>query len=1121
MYLPLIIASLVVGLVILINRVYTHGCRVAGVNMKTLQAVFRITLWFVSVALTACKPGEERPMDTLFTSLSPDESGITFINENFEDQNHNILLYEYFYNGGGVGLADVNNDSLVDIYFTSNQGVNKLYLNKGDLEFEDITSKAGVSGGAGWKTGVSFVDINADGYIDIYVCKSGDQPPSGRRNILYINNHDLTFTDQAEAYGLADDGYTTQAVFFDYDRDGDLDAFILNHSRLTISNSYDIAKRNSNQRVPYVGNRLLRNDNGRFTDVSDASGVYGPASNYGLGVAVADFNKDQWPDLYISNDYTGKDKMLMNNHNGIFVESSDSLLTHMSQFSMGVDVADVNNDGWDDIFSLDMLPENNRRQKELLWPNKYDVYSAMVRNGLHHQYMRNMLHMNNGDGSFSETGQLNGVSNTDWSWSALIADYDLDGRQDLFVTNGFKREFINNDFLKYKADLLFKARKGQKVDKIADLVQRMPSNKVHNYIFHNEEDEGFKDVSASWGFGEATLSNGAAYGDLDNDGDLDLVTSQLDDVARVYRNNSHSKNFLKVRLAGADQNLNGVGGKVSVFTSGRRMTRTLQPVRGFQSSVEPALHFGLDTITVVDSVEVIWPRGEREVFRNVKANQILTCFQKDAKAWDVHIGTEVRFKVDRNAIAFRHQENEFVDYRVQPLLPRPFSTNGPAVASGDVNGDGRMDLYIGGAKDQAGAILMQQVDGSFKTSTQPDLIEDTESENVDAVFADVDNDGDADLYVVNGGFEFQPGHPLLQDKLYKNDGKGNFERSELPELRFSGSCVRPADIDRDGDLDLFIGNRVVPGRYPEPVESYVLVNDGHGIFTKGDVIVKGLVTDAVWADLDNDRTAELIVVGEWMAVKVYKNVSGKLKDESSRFVPAGTEGWWNKVIAADFDKDGDMDLVAGNFGMNNQYKATPSRPAVVDFGDFDRNGSVDPIISYYIGDDLFPSATRDELIDQLPPMRKKYNDYASYAEVNTEVLLKDKLFTSAIRLTANTLMTSYLRNDDGKLTVVALPLSLQVAPVCALAAADVDHDGNLDLITGGNIHKISTRFGKATGNFGTVLRGDGKGNFQTWRSEESGICVKGEVRSIRFENNRLYYFRNDDSPVVYRSSFRD
>ncbi|HEY9007791.1 MAG TPA: VCBS repeat-containing protein [Ohtaekwangia sp.] len=1069
-----------------------------------------------------CTAPEKTDKQPLFTKLTAEETGISFSNVNTETPARNIFTYEYFYNGGGVALGDINNDSLVDIYFSANQGPGKLYLNKGNFQFEDITSKAGVAAASGWKTGVSMVDFNADGLLDIYVCKSAEDHPLFRVNLLFINNGDLTFTDKAAAYGLNDDSYTTQASFFDYDKDGDLDALLLNHSRLVISNSYDISTRYKD-RVRYVGNRFFRNDGGKMTDISDSAGIHGPASNYGLGVAGGDLNNDDWIDLYTTNDYTEKDKLLLNQHGLFFKDAGDSLLTHISQFSMGVDIADFDNDGWLDIVTLDMLPESNARQKEFYWPDRYDVYATMVKNGLHHQYMRNMLQHNNGNGTFTEMGQLAGISNTDWSWAVLAADFDNDGLQDLFVSNGFKRNFTSNDFLRYEADKTLKAKRGFSTNELAEALNKVPSTKSHNYLFRNTGNNLFQDVSFDWGFNREALTNGAAYADLDNDGDLDLVTNQLDEPAGIYRNNQEKlmhNHFLRVKLVGNDKNTAGIGAQVTIFQQGAIQKKYVWPTRGFQSSVEPMLLFGLGKNETIDSLYVEWPRGEVQHIKHLKADQTIMLWQKNATAKNaIHVNKPVLFSRAEEVIKFKHTENDFIDFKVQSLLPRMYSTTGPALAAGDVNKDGLPDLYIGGAKNQAGVLFLQDKNNGYIQHKV--FTEDAASEDVDAVFFDMDNDGDQDLYVVTGGYEFALNDKAMLDKLYRNDGKGNFNRVTLPEFYGSGSCVRPADIDSDGDLDLFVGGRITPGKYPQAPESYILVNDGHGKFSMATQDIapalqsSGMITDACWSDLNKDNRPDLIVVGEWMPITIYINEQGKLADKSHDYIKGETAGWWNCIQAGDFDNDGDPDFAVGNFGMNNQFKPSLSRPMSLYYADFDSNGSIDPLMNYFIGDHSYPMPTRDELTDQLPSFKKRFPDYKSYTTATIETILKPEELAKSGKLTAYTLATCYLQNTGNELKLTPLPIETQVAPVFSFTVLDANEDGKPDLLALGNLSATRSRFGKAVGNFGVLLFGDGKGGFVKVPPSSSGLCVRGDARHAIWDGRRIVIGINNQRPEVY------
>ena len=1073
----------------------------------------------------SCSKKEE----TLFTKLSTSTTGIDFNNKNHETELSNILSYEYFYNGGGVALGDINNDGLVDIYFTSNIFENKLYLNQGNFKFKDITSQSGTACEVGWKTGVTMADVNGDGFLDIYVCRSASPNSDRRKNILLINNGDLTFTDRAKEHNLDDSSYSTQAAFFDYDNDGDFDLFLLNHSLLELSNSFSIAVKNSNVRFPEVGNKLYRNDGGLFRDVSDDMGVYGSAFNYGLGVSLSDINNDGWVDIYAGCDYTGRDRLLLNEQGKFFRDVTHEQLTHISKFTMGTDIADINGDGWMDILTLDMLPEDNFRQKQLMGSDPYDVHSAMVKNGLHAQYMRNMLHLNNGDGTFSEIGQLAGIANTDWSWGALIQDYDNDGVPDVFISNGFKRDLTNNDFAKFKvAQEISEARKLGKETSALDVIERMKENRIPNYVFKGNGDLTFTNATTLWGFHQATITNGVAYADLDNDGDLDLVTNNMNEKAGLYRNNSErlKNNFLSVRLAG-EKNTFGVGARVAVFASGKKFTREQLPVRGFQSTVDNTLHFGLGKIAAIDSVWVHWPGGKETILKSVSINTVVIVPENEVvttalsgQTSNTGVTPLTQF-LSIDTIYSGARENDFTDFNTQPLLPRMYSTQGPAMTVGDVNKDGTKDIYIGGPKGKPGKLFLGNKKGQFTESKQPAFNDAIEAEEIDAVFSDMDADGDLDLYVVTGGYEFEVGDSALNDMLYENDGHGNFAIRKLLPIPQSGSCVRPVDFDGDSDLDLFVGGRIIPGRYPETPSSYMLINDGKGNFSihdlyTGTISKPGMVTDAAWMDLNGDNRQDLVVVGEWMPVKVFINTSSGFEDQSAKFFPQPTSGFWNCILAEDFDRDGDPDLIIGNYGLNHQARASQSQPISMYYADFDSNGSVDPILDYLVMDKSYPYPTRDELMQQVPSFKKRFIDYKSYSVASiSDVLTSHELKTSQ-KMEVSTLQSSYFRNDNGRFEMLALPLPFQFAPLFALALADVNEDGHWDFISGGNLSAARARTGKLTGSYGMVAYGDGKGNFRPISSLESGLCIKGDVRHLVYDKGTLLAAVNNVGVIQFK-----
>jgi hypothetical protein len=784
---------------------------------------------------------------------------------------------------------------------------------------------------------------------------------------------------------------------------------------------------------------------------------------------------------------------------------------------MGSDIADINNDGLMDIYTLDMLPEDNRRQKQLFGSDRYDVYAAMVKSGLHSQYMRNMLHLNNGDGTFSEIGQLAGVANTDWSWSALIADYDNDGIQDLFVSNGFKRDLTDNDFAKFKAqEEIILARKSGKKKSFLEVIDKFTENKIPNYIFQGNGDLTFTKRSVEWGIDEPSLTNGAAYGDLDNDGDLDLVLNNINEHAGIYRNNSETllkNNYLQVHLSGKDQNTFALGAKVSLFTGDQKIVRELLPVRGFQSSVDPVLHFGLGSIEQIDSLHIRWPTGEFQVLKNVTANQKLQIKEEEGKTIPQRLSPATTYFLKKeNVIDFTYRENNFTDFHVQALLPRMYSTQGPAMASADVNNDGLSDIFVGGAKGQAGELFIQDKNGNYKRTWQALLAQ--HSEDVAAAFFDMDNDGDRDLYVVSGGYEYAVNDKYLEDHLYENDGKGNFRSKGLPSFLSSGSCVRPSDVDSDGDTDLFVGGRIIPGRYPEKPESYMLLNDGKGNFSIDSALspqlkLAGMVTDAVWVDLNKDKQEDLIVVGEWMPIRVFINSNGKFTDHSARYVKTKTEGLWNCIIAEDFDGDGDKDFVAGNYGLNSQMKVSAEKPATLVYSDFDNNGSVDPLLSYFIMDRSYPYPTRDELSEQLPSFKKRFTDYKSYSDASIEDVLSKQEVASAEKLIAYRCETAYIRNDTDSFEVVPMPVALQFAPVFSLAVMDVNQDGKADIVSGGNLSATRARTGKLTGNYGFVFLGDGKGSFDFVPPVKTGMYTKGDVRNIIIDRDRIIVGANN------------
>ena len=1081
----------------------------------------------------------QKPQPTLFKPVPNSESGINFANILKESPALNIISYEYFYNGGGVGLGDFNNDGLMDIYFSGNMQPARLYLNKGNFKFEDITAKAGVGGKKGWKTGVSIADVNGDGFQDIYLCYSGPLDKEKRTNELYINNGpsssskgegggEVTFTEKAGKIGVADSGYSTQAVFFDYDRDNDLDLFVINHNNKNLRN-FD-ASFVKKMVDPDAGDRLYRNDNNVFTDVTTASGIISNPLGYGLGVSVSDLNNDGWPDLYVTNDYVEEDYLYINNHDGTFTEKLKDEIRHLSNFSMGCDVADINNDGWTDVFTLDMLPEDNRRQKLIYMPDNYELYNNQVQNGFYHQLMRNMLQLNNGNGTFSEIGELSGVFCTDWSWASLLMDFNNDGNKDIFITNGYGRDMTNRDFVKFYANERLKYLRGEPSDNMFRMLQGIPVTPVHDYLYLNNGNLQFSDASLASGFSKPTLSNGAACADLDNDGDLDLVINHLNAPAEIYRNmlveNGNGGNWVNFNIKGKGNNSYGVGTAVNVYTPKGTFKMENYPVHGFQSSMHMPLHIGLPS-TQIDSAVVRWPDGKIETLTDIKPNTTNNIsYKNELKEPAIQKDTKTVFSASAASLPYLNVSPETNDFKAQPLMPNMISYNCPKIAKADINKDGLEDVFICGPEGQQGQLFIQQQDASFIADQQPDFTKDSLCDDIDAVFFDADNDGDQDLYVVSGGYNFNPGDKELQDRLYINTN-GKFHKSiqSLPSETLSGSCVRVADIDNDGDRDIFVGSRVVPGRYPESPESLLLINDGKGAFMNAPAEMRtaldslGMVTDAAWIDVDNDGRKDLIVCGEWMKLHLLSNKNGKLADLSDKYFPDALKGWWSRLQLADMDGDGDMDLIAGNWGLNSPIKVSKSEPAIMFYNDFDNNGSVDPLICYYIRGKSYPMASRDEMTDQIVSLRQRFPTYDSYANATMEDILTPEQLKSAKQLSTNHFETTYFENNNGVFEAKKLPLQANFFPVFAISTDDFDHDGKQDIILAGNTDHARIKIGKIDAGYGVLLKGDGKGHFEYVPQLQSGLSVSGCTRDIiklKGKNgDRVIFAVNNETPVIY------
>jgi len=1088
--------------------------------------------------LFACQPNDNvsqnplnakqtpNPTPKIFEKVNSNISKIKFNNKLSENDTINYFTYPYIYMGGGVAVGDVNNDGLTDLYFTGNMVANQLYLNKGDLKFDNITSQANVASDKRWVTGVTIADVNADGWVDIYVSVSGKF--ASTKNQLFVNkgldkNGIPTFDEEAEQRGLADEGQSTQATFFDYDNDGDVDVYITNYPFTGFKSPNHTYYYNMKDPKLEKSDHLYANDgNGFYKDITEKAGVL----NFGLSLSasVSDFNNDGWLDIYVSNDFASSDFFYLNNKDGTFTDQLKNSFQHTSFFGMGSDAADLNNDGLMDLVQMDMTPADNRRNKANMASMNISSFWEIVNFGMHHQYMFNSVQINQGISNkglphFSEVAQFTGMASTDWSWAALCADFDNNGFKDVFITNGTRRDINNKDYFNKIGKATFKEK--QHFDTL-DLTFNMPSEAIDNYVFKNEGNLQFENTTYSWGLNEKGFSNGAAYADLDNDGDLELIINNIDAEASIFKNTTIEKklgNYVKVKFIGSEKNPLGIGAKVRLLITKGQQVQEQILTRGFQSSIEPVLHFGLDSVSKVRYIVINWNDGKFSSIEKPSINKLHIANYKDAvflsnpepDAIDTsfylkRIFTDITKKTKIN---YLHNENPYNDYIDEVLIPHTYSNNGPSLAVADINGDGLDDFFVGGASTFIGELHLQSNDGTFTKADNSFLKDDIIKEDISALFFDVDNDEDFDLYVVSGSNEFDLGSPQLQDRLYINDGSGNFQKakSSLPNVSNSGSCVKAADYDNDGDMDLFVGGWIVPKQYPKPAKSYLLQNEGivnnepKFIDVTEEVastlLEAGMVTDAVWIDIDNDNQLDLVIVGEWMPITILKNNNNKFKDVTKQFGLENTVGWWYSIIAEDFDKDGYIDLVAGNLGLNSKYKADPNATFDVYLNDYDKNGKQDIVLGYYNEGIQYPVRGRQCSSEQIPAIAFKYEDYNTFAEANLVDIYTEEDLEAGLHYKAQTFASSFFKNKAGKsFEIKPLPTQAQLSSINSIIAKDINNDKHLDLILAGNLFGFEVETPRNDASYGVVLTSDGKGSFTNQPFYFTGLKLGKDTKAI-------------------------